>query len=97
MSGMEPTAGIMETAADIDVALLSEIVREVTPYRVMFEHQRGKVSDLLADQLPHESWYFDAWIIATAYRLISSHATRSAIEQALLRLHFSESADETKQ
>ena len=84
------------TGHKIDVALLSEILRELTPYRVMHAMEKSQIEGLLADELPHESWYFDAWVISTAYSLLSTNQSQPAIEHALLQLQFVGNAGESQ-
>lgn len=80
----------------LDVSLLSEILREFTPYRVMRAHQTATTDCLLADELPHSSWYYDAWVISTAYRLLQSGGNQASIERALLELIHPENPDENR-
>lgn len=81
---------------NLDVTLLSEILREFTPYRVMRAHQNNSIDRLLADELPHSSWYYDAWVISTAYQLLQSGENQTEIERALLELIHPENLDEKK-
>ena len=80
----------------LDVPLLSEILREFIPYRVMRTHQTASTDRLLADELPHSSWYYDAWVISTAYRLLQFGENQASIERALLELIHPENPDENK-
>ena len=83
--------------SQIDVALLSEILREFVPYRVMLAHQKNQIADLLADRLPHNSWYYDAWVVANAYQLLSEKSDVGSIERGLLDLLYGEIPDENLQ
>ncbi len=85
-----------DDSGTIDVALLSEILREFTPYRVMRAHQENGIGRLLADELPHSSWYYDAFVIATAYRLLHGAKTQADVERELLALAHPETQDETE-
>lgn len=81
---------------DLDVALLSEILREFTPYRVMRAHQTDSIDRLLANELPHSSWYHDAWVVSTAYRILKSGKSQTEIERLLLATAHPENPDEIK-
>lgn len=81
----------------LDIELLSEILREFIPYRLMNAVDTGRVHEVLADALPHHSWTFDAWVIANAYRILSSHDDATAIERELLQLLYPDGQDENGQ
>nr|WP_281722636.1 hypothetical protein [Nitrosomonas nitrosa] len=83
-----------DSETEINVALLSEILREFTPYRVMRAHQDDSLGRLLADQLPHESWYYDALVISTAYRLLNGATSQADVERKLLAIAHPETQDE---
>lgn len=86
----------LKSPHDLDVALLSEILRELTPYRVMRAHQTDSLDRLLAGELPHSSWYYDAWVVSTAYRILKSGKSQTEIERLLLATVHPENPDEMK-
>lgn len=91
-----PETKTVRSPHDLDVALLSEILREFTPYRVMRAHQTDSIDHLVAGELPHSSWYHDAWVISTAYRILKSGKSQTEIERLLLATAHPENPDETK-
>ena len=86
-----------ENYSNLDVTLLSEILRVFIPYRVLKAYQDDKIENLLADELHHRSWYCDAWVIANAYRLLQGHQDIASAERELLELLFAETQDENIQ